>query len=230
MRSSADHRLLEKIEAGALHRAHIGERLFGAVALIGVGGNQHAATENLANLACARGIVFRRVHADLDLVGGEPGRFLLFGVAQIPVEIAAADHGQQRHAAASLLAEQGVYRFLGGAAGEIVQRDFNRSLGTVIAVHAAIHGCQCAGDVGGVAPVQGRGEIMDRRDNALERLAGHHRRGRGFPPSHHAGVGFDAHQHVVGAPDFLARHDDRLEHRQADRNRLDGFDQHITLR
>ena len=67
---------------------------------------------------------------------------------------------------------------------------------------------------------------MYGRDHALERIAGHHRRGSGFAPTDHAIVGLDPHQHIIGAPDFLARHDDGLEHRQADRDRLDGFDLH----
>ena len=117
-----------------------------------------------------------------------------------------------------------MHRLLRRAAGEIVQRDFDRGLGAVIAVHAAVHGGERAGNVGRIAAVQRGAEIMHGGDDALQRLAGHHRRGRGFAPADGAVVGLDAHQHVVGAADFLARHDDGLEHRQADRDRLDGFD------
>ena len=42
----------------------------------------------------------------------------------------------------------------------------------------------------------------------------------------HAIVALDPHQHIVGAPDFLARHDDGLEHRQTDRDGLDCLDSH----
>ena len=37
-----------------------------------------------------------------------------------------------------------------GATDEIVQRDFDRSLGAVIAVHSAVHGGERAGNVGGI--------------------------------------------------------------------------------
>ena len=53
-----------------------------------------------------------------------------------------------------------------------------------------------------------------------------HRSRAGLAPTDQAIVGLDSHQHIIGAPDFLARHDDRLEHRQTDRDRLDGFDMH----
>ena len=170
-----------------------------------------------------------RVDADLDLVGGDAGRLLFFRVAQVAVEIAAADHAEQRHAAAFLLAEQRVHRFAGGAAGEIVQRDLDRRLGAVIAVHAAVHGGERAGDIGGIAPAQRRLEIMHGGDDALERIAGHHRRRGGLAPADEAVVGLDPHQHVVGAAHLLARHDDGLEHRQADRDRLDRLDFHCPL-
>ena len=113
-----------------------------------------------------------------------------------------------------------------GAAGQIVQRNLDRRLGAVIAVHAAVHGGERAGNVGRIAAAQRRLEIMHGGHDALERFAGHHRRGGGFAPSDQAVVGLDAHQHVVGAPHLLARHDDGLEHRQADRDRLDRLDVH----
>ncbi len=64
-------------------------------------------------------------------------------------------------------------------------------------------------------------------DDAFQRIAGHHRRGSCFAPANESVIRLDLHQHVVGAADFLARHNDRLEHRQADRDRLDGLDLHI---
>src|SRR5262245_16352498 len=67
---------------------------------------------------------------------------------------------------------------------------------------------------------------MYGRSDALQRIARHRWRGRGFAPADKAVVAFDAHQNVVGAADFFAGHDDRLAHRQADRDRLDGFDLH----
>ena len=215
-------RLLEEIEAAAFDRAHIGDGLIGAEALVGVGRNQQAGAEHLADRARAGGVFFGGIDADLDLVGGEAGRLLLLRVAQVAVEIAAADDGEQRQAAAFFLAEQRMHRLAGGAAGEIEQRDLDRRLGAVIAVHAAVHGGERAFDVGRIAAAQGGCEIMHAGDQALERVAGHHRRGGGFAPADQAVVGFDAHQHVVGAAHFLARHDDGLEHRQADRDRLDG--------
>ena len=67
---------------------------------------------------------------------------------------------------------------------------------------------------------------MHGGDDAFERLAGHQRRRGRFAPADHAVVGLDAHQHIVGAADFLAGHDHRLAHRQADRDRLDRLDVH----
>ena len=52
------------------------------------------------------------------------------------------------------LAEQCMHRLSSGAAGEIVQRDFDRSLGAVIAVHAAVHGSERAGNIGSVTAAQ----------------------------------------------------------------------------
>ena len=180
----------------------------------------------MTNGAGAGGIVCRRVDADLDLVGGETAGFFLFGIAQIAVEIAAADDGQQRHLAAPFVAQQRMHRFVGSAAGEIVKRDLDRGLGTVISVHAAIHRNDRTGDVRGRAASQRGLEIVHGGYDALERIAGHHRRGCGLAPADQAAVGFDPHQHVVGAPHFLARHDDGLDHRKADRDRLDRLDVH----
>ena len=81
----------------------------------------------------------------------------------------------------------------GGAASQIVQRDLNRRLGAMVAVHAAVHGGERAGDIGEFAPAQGRIEIMNRGYDALQRLAGHHRRRGGFAPADEAIVVFDAH-------------------------------------
>ena len=119
-----------------------------------------------------------------------------------------------------------MHRLSGHAPGEIVQGNFDRRFGAVIAVHAAVHGGQCSADVGGIAAAHGRAEIVHRRYNALECLAGVHRRGRCFSPTDYPGVACNAYQDRIGAADFLARHDDGLEHRQADGNRLDGCDGH----
>src|SRR5580693_91602 len=64
-------RLLEEVEPGAFHRADIRNRLLGAEALIGVGGDQQTAAQQFAYRAGADGVYFRAIDADLDLVGGE---------------------------------------------------------------------------------------------------------------------------------------------------------------
>jgi len=108
-----------------------------------------------------------------------------------------------------------------------MQGNFDCGLGAVIAVHADMHGGKRTGNVGGIAAAQCSAEIMDASNDALQRIAGHDRRRRRFTPADQAVIGFDPHQYIVGAPNFLARHDDGLEHRQADGDRLDGFDVHV---
>jgi hypothetical protein len=51
------------------------------LALVGIGGNEHAFAQQPADFARARGILLRRVDADLDLVGDEPRRLFLLGIA-----------------------------------------------------------------------------------------------------------------------------------------------------
>src|ERR1700756_3230598 len=46
------------------------------------------------------------------------------------------------------------------------------------------------------------------------------------PPPPTAFIRFEAHEHVVGPSDLAARHEDRLLHGEADRDRLDVFDLH----
>ena len=137
-----------------------------------------------------------------------------------------ADHTQQRQTAALLLAEECVHRFSGGAAGEVVQRNFDRRLGAVIAIHSAIHGDQRTCNIRGVAATQCRVEIVNCGDDALQRIAGHHGSGSRFAPSDGAVVRLYAYQHIVGLSYLFTRHDDGLEHRQADRHRLNSFDLH----
>ena len=220
------HRLFEKVDTGALHAAHVFDGFRGAETLISVRRYNHAATEHLANGARALRILGRGVDADLDLEHGKTRSLLLGRLVEIALEAAAADHAEQRHAAAHFRPQQRMHRRAAGAAGNVVQRDFDRGLGAVIAVHAAVHRGQRAFDIGGIAAEQRGIEKMHRGDDALDRLAGHQRRRCRFAPTSQAAVGLDAHQHVVGAADFLARHDHRLEHRQADRDRFDGLDNH----
>ena len=52
------------------------------------------------------------------------------------------------------VAEQCMHGLCCGAAGEIVQGNFDRGLGAVVAIHAAVHGGERAGDVGGITAAQ----------------------------------------------------------------------------
>src|SRR5215831_7028060 len=63
------HRLLEEIEARIGERAHVLHRLVRVPSLIGVGRNQTAWTDELANPARALGVDRGLIDADLDLVG-----------------------------------------------------------------------------------------------------------------------------------------------------------------
>ena len=109
---------------------------------------------------------------------------------------------------------------------EIMQRNLDRRLGAVVGIHAPIHGLHGASNVSNVAAHQHRRQIVNRRDHARDRFAGHGRRRGGFAPSDKAIVGFDTHQHIVRAAHLFARHDQRLDHGQADGERLDCFDGH----
>ena len=87
-------RLLEEIEARPVYRAHVSDSLLDAVALVGVGGDEHAISEHLADLARPRGVILGSVDADLDLVGGNTRGLLLFCVAKIAVKITTANSAQ----------------------------------------------------------------------------------------------------------------------------------------
>ena len=187
---------------------------------------RQAGPEQRADPARALAVDERLVDADLDLEGPKALRLLLAGVAQIGGKLAVADDAEERDAASPLAAEERIGRPVGGAADQIVQRHLDGGLGGVVAVHAAGHRRQRAGDVLRRPAHERRRQIGDRRHHALDRLAGHGRRGGGLAPADDAVVGFDADEHVVGLPDLDARHEDRLLHRQADRDRLDALDLH----
>src|SRR5262249_56225803 len=111
-----------------------------APALVGVGLNQRIAPEHPAQTAGAFAVYERRVDTDLDLESDIAVRLLLFRLAQVGGERAGADDAEHGHAASLLAAEQRVCRLVGGAADEIVQRDLDRGLCAVVAVHARIPG------------------------------------------------------------------------------------------
>ena len=111
-------------------------------------------------------------------------------------------------------------------ADKIVQGDFDRSLGAVVAVHSAVHGCDRARNIRWIALPQRRIQMVNGRNNALERIASVNGRGGCLTPTDDSARRFDPHENIVGAPDFLACHDDGLAHRQADRDRLNGSDLH----
>ncbi len=113
----------------------------------------------------------------------------------------------------------------------------------VSAVHylaPALHGREAADIEGALAAMDGRMYGNHSAKAAIEialhdlagkaagkpvhALLGHKKRSR-LPLLGVIGGG-DPHQHVVGAPHFLAGHDHRLEHRQADGERLDRLDRH----
>src|SRR5262245_18978822 len=167
-----------------------------------------------------------RIDADLDLEGDVAVRRLLFGIAEVGVELAGADDAEHGHAASLLATEQRIGRLVGGAADEIVQRNFDGGLRAVVGVHARGHGRELSGDVFGRPALERRRKIADRRHHALDCLAGHGRRGGGLAPADDAVVRFDADEHVVGPSDLDAGHEDRLLHGKADRDRLDVLDLH----
>src|SRR5262249_41752547 len=147
------HGLLEEIEPGVGHRAHVLLRLVGAPALVGVSGNEPAGPEHGADAPRALGVDERLVDADLDLEGGVTFGLLLLGLAQIGGKRAGADDAEDRHAAALLAAEQRIGGLPGGAADEVVDRHLDRSLGGAVAVHAVAHRRDRAGDVVRFAPL-----------------------------------------------------------------------------
>jgi len=111
-----------------------------------------------------------------------------------------------------------------------MQRDLDCGLGGIVCIHALAHGRARSGDVlGRGARDRGR-EIENGRHHAFDGLAGHGRGRSGFAPADHAVVRLDPYNHVVRMPDFDTRHEDRLLHGDAHRNRLNAFDLHqITL-
>src|ERR1044071_9977193 len=98
---------------------HVSDSLLDAVALVGVGGDEHAVSEHLADLTRPRGVILGRVDADLDLIGRHAGTLLACGVPQVAFEIAATNHAQERDAAALLNAEQSMRRLVRGPADKI---------------------------------------------------------------------------------------------------------------
>src|SRR5262249_9005217 len=154
-------------------------------------------------------------------------RLFLLRITQVAIVVTAADHAEQGHAAALSSAQQHMQRLPARAPGEVVQRDFDSRFGAEIAVHAAIHRSECTFNVSRVAAAHRPDQLGHGGTDALERRAGVYWWGCSFAPAHQPGVAFYADQTRIGPPDFLARHDDGLDHRQADRNRLDGFDVHL---
>jgi hypothetical protein len=162
----------------------------------------------------------------LKIAGGEPRlRF-----AQIGGGIFRSDHGENRNAVAPPRAKERVDRLPGGAADQIVERDVDGRLGRAIAVHRSVHRRRRTGKILGRAVAQSRRQVIDRRHHAGDRFARHGRRRSRLAPAHHAVVGFDAQQHIVGPRDSLAGHLHRLVHRQTDRDRLDCFNSHAVSR
>ena len=149
-------RLLEEIEARPLHGAHVSESLLDAVALVGVGRDEHAISEHLADLARPRGVILRRVDADLDLVGGHAGGLLLSASRRSPSKSPPPITPSSGMRLRFLSPSSACTGFARRAAGEIVQRNFDRGLGAVVAIHAAVHRGERAGDVGGIATAQTR--------------------------------------------------------------------------
>src|SRR5262249_2734238 len=182
--------------------------------------------EHLAEPPGAFAIDARRVDADLDFEGGVAVRLLLFGVAQVGIELAGADDAEDSHVAPLLAAEQRIGRLIGRAADEIVQRSLDRGFGAVVGVHARGYGRERPGDVFRRPALECRREIADSRHHALDRLAGHGWRGGSLAPADDTVIGFDAHEHVVRPSDLDARHEDRLLHGKADRDRLHVLDLH----
>ncbi|MNC84644.1 hypothetical protein D3C83_02030 [compost metagenome] len=223
------HRLLEERERGVLHRAHVGDGLLGRVALVGVGAHEEAAVavQRLADLAGALGVLARVGDADLDLERDVP-------VSQAALRIfdvggrafAGADHAQDRHPVAPPGGQQVVCRLAPGAAERVVQRDLDHRLGGMIAVEIVAGALHDRRDVVERHAFELRREVADRRRHARHRFPRHRRRGAGAAPADGALVGFEPHQHVLGALHLLERHLERLHHRQADGDGLDALDFH----
>ena len=207
-RSGAVDRLLEEVEPAAFHRAHIVDGFVGGEALVGVGRNQQAAAEHLADGARARGVILRRIDADLDLESGKAGGLFFAASRTSPSKSPPPTTPISANRLRLLPPSSACTGWPRRLAGEIVQRDLDRRLGAVVAVHAPVHGGERAGDVGGSRPTQHRRKIMDGGDHALHASRRSSRRRRRFAPADEAVVGFDAHQHIVGAAHLLARHDD----------------------
>ncbi len=222
--------LLEEIEAAPVHGAHISKRLFSGVSLIGVRRDEFSAAENSADVARTRRVVFWRADTNLDLEGRKTDISLRFSVAHVTVEVAAADYAKQRYTAAEFFTEQGVNWFSCRASSEVVQRNLDCSLGAVIAVHSTVHRCPRAIDVRSITAVQDGTQITGGRNDALQRIAGHDGSRRSFSPTDMAIVVFDTHQDVIGATYLFSRHNDGLEHREADRDRFNGLDAQYSLR
>ena len=220
------NRLLEEVQSRIGDGVHEGDCLLGRKSLVGVGRDQAIRAEDLADRTRPRRVFLGPIHTDLDLEGGEAVGFFCRRVGDVAVKIATADDAEQRQPGAVLVAEQRVHRPASRAAGEIMQRDLDCGFAAVVGVHACVHGGTCAGDVAGLAADQHRRQVIYGRHHAGEGLAGHGGCGCGFTPAHEPVVRFDAHQHVVGAGDGFAGHDQRLEHGQADGDRLDTADAH----
>jgi hypothetical protein len=107
-----------------------------------------------------------------------------------------------------------------------VQRDLDRGLGAMVAIHATVHCSERTVDIIGIATHEMRQQMLDGRGHTRDSFAGVHRGLASLAPADRAIVGLDPHQHISGAPDFLARHHHGFDHRQADRDRLDCFDLH----
>ena len=111
-------------------------------------------------------------------------------------------------------------------AGEIVQRNLDRGLGAMVSIHATVHCGERAGDIIGIATTSCgtrcwmAAAILSIVSPVITGAS------PASPQPIEPVVALDPHQHIIGAPDFLARHHDGLDHRQADRDRLYGFDLH----
>jgi hypothetical protein len=107
-----------------------------------------------------------------------------------------------------------------------MQRDLDCGFGAVVGVHARLHGGAGAGDIASLAIDQHWRQIVYGRHHAGDGFAGHGWGRSGFTPADEPVVCLDAHQHIVGARDRFAGHDQRFDHGQADGNRLNAADAH----